>query len=320
MRPDPSPHGDGSQRPTAPQWVEPAPPWPTTLPAGLSTRLGGISPPPFGSLNMGTRTGDDPSRLADNLARLAFATRLPLERAARIRLEHGTRALWTDEPGVRGDADALLTRRPGLPLALTVADCYPVVMGVPGRVAALLHCGWRSTAGNLVGVVAETLRRYLEGLTPDSAALPRDGAALSPDGAAVPPEGAALSPDGEIPSEALWAWIGPGIGPCCFEVGPEVADRFPPEVLRFGDAGDAGDAGDGGDAGDASYAGDGTPARPHVDLPALLEAQLREAGVAPSRLRRDGRCTVCQRHQFFSHRGDGGRTGRMLAWTMLTSG
>lgn len=294
MRTDPSPHGDGPQTPISPQWVEPVPPWPTSLVAGLSTRLGGISPPPFDSLNMGTRTGDDPSRLAANLARLASATGLPLEQAARIRLEHGTRALWTDEPGVWGDADALLTRRPGLPLALTVADCYPVVMGVPGRVAALLHCGWRSTAGNLVGVVAETLRRDLEGLPPDGGALPRDGAASSPNRKAL--------------SEALWAWIGPGIGPCCFEVAPEVADRFPPEVRRLGDAGDTGNA------------GDGTPARPHVDLPALLEAQLREAGVAPSRLRRDGRCTVCWRRQFFSHRGDGGRTGRMLAWAMLTSG
>lgn len=261
---DPSPAGGARPAPSAPPWVEPAPPWPSCLAAGLSTRLGGISPPPFDSLNLGARTGDDPAHLAANLTRLTRATGLPLARAAHIRLEHGIRIRWAEAPGLAGEADALLTNRPGLALALTVADCYPVVLGLPGRAVALLHCGWRSAADDLVGIAAEALLR-----------------------------------EAEAPADRLWAWVGPGIGPCCFEVGPEVAERFPREVRRRRPGGAGGEG------------------RPHVDLPALLEGQLRRVGVASRRLRRDGRCTVCQRARFFSHRGDRGRTGRMLAWAML---
>lgn len=101
---------------------------------------------------------------------------------------HGSTVVEATEPGRLGEADALYTRRHALPIAIATADCVPVVLEGPGF-AGVVHAGWR---GASAGIVAATLQRLTaSGLTPERAA------------------------------------IGPGIGPCCYEVGPEVADRFP---------------------------------------------------------------------------------------------
>jgi polyphenol oxidase len=249
----------------AARWIPPPAPWPVLLPAGISTRVGGVSSAPFATLNLGTRTGDDIDCLHTNLVRLERATGIPLGQAARVELEHGARVREAAGPGMQGSADALITRRAGLPLALTVADCFPVALGVPGRAAALLHCGWRSTAQGLVGAV-------MERLVGTGVVTPRD----------------------------LWAWVGPGIGPCCFAVGLEVAARFPAHTRRS-----------------ATGESEGASGTRYVDLPAYLRDELRRAGLSGERILSDGRCTACNPGLFFSHRGERGRTGRMLAWVML---
>lgn len=101
---------------------------------------------------------------------------------ATVGQRHGTEVLETDSPGAAGPADALLSTRPGLPMAVFTADCAGVVLRTD-RAAAVVHAGWRGTAARAVEAAARRLEKT-----------------------------------GEVRLAAL----GPTIGPCCFEVGREV--------------------------------------------------------------------------------------------------
>jgi len=243
-------------------WVPLPGGWPDGVSGGLSCRRGGVSPAPQDSLNVGTRVGDDPAHVAENLARLARATGAPLSRAARLPLRHGAEVHVVAQGGLGAPGDALVTCVPGLPLALTMADCYPVFFAGDRPGVALAHAGWR---GARAGVASTTLRAL-------AAAL-------------------------DCGPSALRAWVGPGIGPCCYDLPEEDAHRFPP---RFRSP--------------ASRDPDGRQA---IDLPSFLEAELLTAGLPPERLSVARLCTACRSDLFYSHRRDGGRTGRMLAWIML---
>jgi len=168
--------------------------------AVLTLRDGGVSEPPFDSLNLGRSAGDDPEAVCENERRLASALGLPGQ-PARATLEHGTRCLRVAEPGSFGPVDTLVTDSQGLPLWLTVADCLPVYL-VAGQWMALLHAGWRGTASGAVRGTVEALAEA-SGLAPSSTRV----------------------------------WIGPGVKPCCYPVEQSVADRFPEEVLAEDDGG-----------------------------------------------------------------------------------
>ena len=101
---------------------------------------------------------------------------------------HGTTVKRAMTPGLLGEADAIFTTRDALPIAIATADCVPVILEGAGF-CAVIHAGWR---GASAGVVEQTV--------------------------------AALHAAGLMVSHAA---IGPGIGPCCYEVGEEVAERFP---------------------------------------------------------------------------------------------
>jgi polyphenol oxidase len=159
--------------------------------------------------------------------------------AARLQQGHQVHAtaVAVDTDGVQ-DADGQVSTRAGVaPIAL-VADCLPVALVAPEAVA-MLHAGWRGLAG---GIVAEGV-----------GALRRAGASR------------------------VAAAIGPGAGPCCYEVGDEVR-------AAFGTSG------------------------PTVDLKAIAGGQLAAAGV--DEVHDVGLCTMCDPERFFSHRRDGGVTGR----------
>ncbi len=167
------------------------PEWP--LPAGVqsacSTRAGGVSAPPFDSLNLGDHVGDVPAAVAANRQR--WAQRLGA-RPVFLRQVHGNRVvvLGTDAPD--GDeADACLTRERGVACTMMVADCLPVLLcDARGGLVGAAHAGWRGLAGPADGPgVLEALVRHFE------------------------------------PSHTL-AWLGPCIGPAAFEVGAEVKAAF----------------------------------------------------------------------------------------------
>jgi len=121
------------------------------LPHGFFTRRGGVSEGPYASLNCSQRSGDAPARVARNRAlaaeALGFAT-APLG----LRQVHGTRVIvadsaWAEPP----EADAVVTRRPGLLLGILTADCGPVLFAdAEGGVVGAAHAGWRGAAAGIL--------------------------------------------------------------------------------------------------------------------------------------------------------------------------
>jgi YfiH family protein len=219
--------------------------------AVFSTRVGGVSEPPFDGLNLGAFTEDERDAVVENRLRLAAAIGFEPERIAIGYQVHGAELATHGgpqgpspfaEPGAAiPEVDGHVTAEASLALLVFAADCLPVALAGPSGVA-MLHCGWRGLAAGIVARGAEAIG-------------------------------------------ATDAAIGPGIGPCCYEVGNEVlaALHEPPPIG-------------------------------HVDLVAVACAMLREAGV--ERIETSGLCTSCEAGLFFSHRRDGGRTGRQagLAW------
>jgi polyphenol oxidase len=235
-------------RPTAP--FEAAGPHITIgLPGGralFTTRHGGVSEGPYESLNLGLWTDDEPTRVEENRQRVANVAGVPRERLAQGRQVHGARVERVGAaPGEPTEADGQATALPGIAPIVLVADCLPIALIAHGAVG-MVHAGWRGLAAGVVenGVAAV---RELAGDAPVAAA------------------------------------IGPGIGPCCYEVGDEV------------------------------HAALGTSGR-SADLKAVAAARLRAAGVA--HVHDVGLCTACAPGQFFSHRRDHGITGRQagVAW------
>jgi YfiH family protein len=159
----------------------------------FSGRNGGVSEPPYDTLNLGILTGDDRDSVRENRTRLAARLDLRPEQVAMGWQVHGTDLLeWEAapvgggyvDPGVElPKVDGHLTSAPAVALLVLVADCLPVAL-VGRRRAAMLHCGWRGLAG---GIVERAVGRFDE------------------------------------PPSAL---CGPGIGRCCYEVGEEVLAAF----------------------------------------------------------------------------------------------
>ncbi len=171
---------------------------------------------------------------------------------------HGARVARVDAArGVVEATDGLVTDRPGVALCCSFADCHPVILFDPGRTAlALVHAGWRGTEAGIAGVAVATLER-------EYGCAPGD----------------------------LRAAIGPGICGACYEVGPEVGDRFQPAFVSPGP-------------------GD----RQHLDLAAANHAQLLAAGLPAARIETLDVCTS-ESSDLFSHRRqpDGSRFAGVAA-------
>lgn len=173
----------GDRMVVRPDW--PAPPRVCAL---STTRRGGVSPPPYDTLNLGDHTGDDPAAVAENRARLRAAAGLP-EEPRWLRQVHGTAVAAAHKVTAPVAADAAWTDRPGVVCAVLTADCLPVLLAAgDGSAVAAAHAGWRGLAGGVLeaAVAALTAR------------------------ASVPP----------------LAWLGPAIGPEAFQVGPKVREAF----------------------------------------------------------------------------------------------
>jgi YfiH family protein len=229
--------------------------------AVFPARDGGASGPPYDSLNLGLSVGDDPEAVLENRRRLCAAIGVPQERLVVPGQVHGTTLGWVaeadagrgafDSPSVISEHDGLLTAATGIGLAVSYADCVPVVIvadGDGGPAFATVHAGWRGMLAGIVGAAAAEL-----------AAGRRLRAAA----------------------------VGPSIGPCCFSVDAGLRERF--EARYPGSAGDA-----------------------TVDLWRCACLDLEAAGVPAELISVAGLCTASD-SRFFSHRRDGGITGRHLA-------
>ncbi len=229
---------------------------------GFASRRGGVSEGSFASLNFGKKGGDEQDNVRTNLVRLGARVGFDPARAFRLSQVHGRRVVVVDDesdPEVicHEEADALVTRTPGTAVGVNTADCVPVLFAAPERgVVAAAHAGWR---GVVRGVLQATAAAMIE----------RFGCTM----------------------EQLVAAQGPCIGPCCYEIGEEVAEQFaeiPGVIIRE----------------------EGRP-RPHLNLPAAVKYVLLDMGIP-----RTDQPHVCTHHMddvFFSYRRDGAGTGHHLS-------
>jgi hypothetical protein len=212
----------------------------------FTTRLGGVSEGPYASLNLGRKSGDDVERVDENRRIACASIGADAEQLALNFQVHSSRVLEATAGRRGAEADGLWTHEPGLPILAMSADCLPVALArVDGSTPA-------------VAVLHVGWRGLLAGIVEAGARALGD--------------------------HPLAAAIGPGIGPCCYEVGEEVAmpfrERFGDDVVRDS----------------------------RLDLWASAERALRATGIG--RVHRVDRCTACEPETFFSHRRDKGHTGR----------
>ena len=170
---------------------------------------------------------------------------------------HSDTVIRVDEArGYVGEGDALETNRPGLLIGVRTADCVPILVADPEhRAVGAIHAGWKGTSA---GIAANTVRKLQNEYDSDPA--------------------------------QLYAAIGPAIGGCCYEVGPEVLDRFRdlfPELPGDGKA--------------------------NLDLVEANRRILLAAGLDASHLFAGAPCTKCNSLELHSYRSDGPKAGRMIA-------
>lgn len=233
---------------------------------GFPERSGGVSSAARASLNLGVSWGDDRALVETNRRLLAEHVGYDPAAVRMARHVHGTE-VWTVGQPLADDArfDGLVTDRAGAVLAAFAADCIPLLFAEPdARVCGAAHAGWR---GTVAGIAANMVAR-MQAL----------GAR----------------------ADRIRVALGPSIGPCCFEVGPEVVAAF---RGAFGEV--------------AGMIVRG-PHKDHVDLRVAMRAELERAGVVPDLIDARPPCTRCEPERFFSYRRDGQAGGVHMAFIGLT--
>ncbi len=282
---------------------------------GIFTRAGGYSQPPYHSLNVSLSSGQE--RFEDavrnrfqvlqslDIAEYPCATIWMIHSGTVLNLDEqawpdwgedwphrvyaldelgypaGTRLQWTFKPRTRGDA--LITRQRGIALAISTADCVPLLFYDPVTQAiGVAHAGWRGTARGIAAATVDAMKEQF----------------------------------GSRPAD-IRAGVGPSIGPCCYEVSTEVHELFlgqrafeeMPTEERYREL-------------VASSAVFETVELPHkeslrLNLWETNRKQLQMAGLAPEHIELPDICTSCAKDRFFSHRAEAGRTGRFPALLAL---
>jgi polyphenol oxidase len=187
-----------------------------------------------------------------------FGTRLSVQwpdisQLASARQIHSDRVLLVESAGPQGEGDALISNVAGIGLAIRTADCLPVLIADPkNRAVAAVHAGWRGVVSDITSKAIDTMGRHF----------------------------------GSQPEDLVVA-IGPGIGACCFEVGPEVAVQF------------------------------GLSGRTKIDLIETMCRQLGRNGVSTGQISAARECTYCNSELYESYRRDREASGRMVAMIAL---
>jgi polyphenol oxidase len=231
---------------------------------GFPTRTGGVSEGLRASLNLGVRWGDERDKVMENRRLLAAHAGYDPERLVATKHVHGTKVLRVGEPRTEPDEfDGLVSDRAGDILGAFAADCIPILFADPvARIAGAAHAGWR---GTVAGIGARVVERMVD----------MGGRAAD-----------------------IRVALGPSIGPCCFEVGPEVVEQFTAAM-----------------PGVSGLVVDG-PRKQHIDLRRAMRTVLERAGVRPEHIDDTPPCTRCD-DRFFSYRRDGLEGGVHMAFIGL---
>ncbi|MFW6147316.1 MAG: peptidoglycan editing factor PgeF [Thermodesulfobacteriota bacterium] len=243
----------------------------------VSTRTGGFSEFPYHSLNLGLHVGDDPETVLRNRMRLAGAMGIRLDQftiarqihAAHVTLVSGEmrgRGSTDQEQAIHG-TDALVTDTPGICLLVLVADCVPLLFFDPvKRAIGIAHSGWMGTVEGVASNTIETMKETF----------------------------------GSSPGDIL-VGMGPSIGPCCYQVGPEVISRVKRAFQNSS----------------AYIIHESKNGHGYLDLWKANRDMLLHAGVERANIEIAGRCTCDEPGIFFSYRKQKGTTGRFAAGIML---
>lgn len=251
-------------------------PW---LAHGFSTRGGGQSEFPPHSLNLGFIGRDTRAAVESNRRSFFEALHLSGFAVARLRQTHSDHVV-TIESGEQLreiiPGDAVITRIAGVVLTVLVADCVPILIAdLESHTIAAIHAGWRGTSKHITLKAIDVIREQT-----------KTGAGR------------------------LYAVIGPSIRACCYEVGVELLEAFEsenPGAKRYFSpvAPTAVETGE--------SSGSSKKARFHLDLLAANRAEIISAGIPPENISIHPDCTRCHPELYFSHRGESGQTGRMMA-------
>jgi polyphenol oxidase len=220
---------------------------------GFLGRIGGVSTASYATLNLGYRIGDDERAVDENWRRVQST--ISDATLAKIVQVHGNKIhlATRDNLDTAPEADGIVTRERGIVLRVLSADCVPILMIDPEhRVIAAIHAGWRGVIANIAD----------EGVR-------------------------AMTSLGANPQN-IRAAMGPSIGPCCFEVDSELAERFAREI-----------------EGASRHSRPGRPAKAYLDLRGIIADQLSASGLARDAINSVGPCTKCASDRFFSRRANG---------------
>src|SRR3990167_8312518 len=242
----------------------------------VSTRVGGFSNPPYDALNLGFHVGDSLEIALKNRERLAVAIGIPLDNFTTARQVHDSNvAVITEELKGRGAfnfdtaisaTDAMVTATPNICLMVLQADCVPLLFfDLKKKVIGVAHAGWKGT----VLMVAQNMVKVLKEKFHCSA-------------------------------DDILVGIGPSIGPCCYEIGPEVIIQI---AKAFNNKREC-----------IIETSDG---KSYFNLWEANKMQLVQSGIPEKNIEIAKICTHCDHTVFFSYRYQQRETGRFGAGIML---
>lgn len=244
----------------------------------VSSRHGGFSTGEFSSLNLGLHVNDNPDTVWKNRAAFCELLGVDAEKMITCQQVHGDNIVRVAaEDAGRGkkvysdaipDTDALITNEKQLPIMLFFADCTPILIADPVAGAiGVAHGGWK---GTVAGIAMKTV----EAMVKEFGSNPAD----------------------------MVAGIGPAVGPCCYEVSEDVADKFSAAFP---------------DMTEKILLSTGNAGKYKLNLWKCNELQLLKAGLKQENVEVAGLCTSCNSQRFFSYRADKGKTGRIGALLCL---
>ncbi len=221
----------------------------------FSTRIGGISTGAYESLNLGVYTNDKDENIQYNLDKIFSSAKMHSDKITYLRQVHSDKFFVVNKDNymdIRGqNGDALITSDKGIAIGVFTADCVPLILiDTYNKIVAVVHSGWKGTALNIVGKVLKYMKINM-GTDPRS----------------------------------VVAAVGPSIGPCCFEVGLEVAEKFK-FVYEYEN-------------------------KLYFDLWKENIKQIADFGVSEDRISSSMICTSCNNNIVYSYRKEFGNTGRL---------
>jgi YfiH family protein len=230
--------------------------------AGQSTRMGGNSSS-FGDFNLGESVGDDPMVVAQNRKLFCELLNFDVHSLAKSKQVHGLDVGIIDKSGQYEGYDALITNKRGILLAVTIADCAPILLyDHTNQAIAAIHAGWKGTVGELVTKTIQLMTQSY----------------------------------GTKPSD-VYAYLGTCISGNKYEVDLDVAQHFDEKYRPFNPE-------------NSKY---------YLDIKQHNLDQLITVGVPSNQIELSPYCSLENKDVFYSHRGDKGKSGRMLAAIGMSS-